>query len=136
MERRKFILQGALASIAVVALSNNVVNAAEALNQKPVYFHSLLFWLKPELTSVEKENFVNFFEGLKKLSYVKNLRYGTPAHSAARPVLDATYTYHATMEFNSQDELDAYGKLPGHVKLIQEYSKFWNKMAVHDSILK
>jgi len=136
MERRNFILKGALATVAVAALSSNPAAAAATKTEQPVYFHYLLFWLKPDLTELEKKNFVNFFEGLKKLPYVKNLRYGTPAHSAPRPVLDNTYSYNLAMEFDSQQDLDAYGKLPGHVKLIQEYSKYWSKMAVHDSIIK
>lgn len=138
MKRRNFILQGAMASVAACTLSSVGASAMTLIpsKNKPVYFHYLLFWLKDELTTEEKKNFANFFEGLKKLPYVKNLRYGGPANSAPRSVLDNSFSYNAIMEFDSQEELDAYGKLPGHIALIQHYSQFWSKMAVHDSIVK
>lgn len=136
MERRNFIITSASAG-ALALVGESVL--AKPLNeiqhqQKTVYFHYLLFWLKPELTSEQVKDFQNFFEGLKKLPYVKNVRYGGPANSTPRPVMDNSFTYNASMEFDSLEDLETYGKLDGHLALVAQYKPFFNKMMVHDSV--
>ncbi|SFD19474.1 Dabb family protein [Flavobacterium phragmitis] len=136
MERRNFIIKsasaGALALTGAKVLANT--SAETEPQHKTVYFHYLLFWLKPELTPAQVEDFANFFEGLKKLPYVKNVRYGKPANSTPRPVMDNSFTYNASMEFDSLEDLETYGKLDGHLALVAQYKPFFNKMMVHDSV--
>ncbi|OXA89978.1 Dabb family protein [Flavobacterium hercynium] len=138
MERRNFIIKsasaGALALTGTKVLANTIDETAIETKSKTVYFHYLLFWLKPELTAAEVKDFQNFFEGLKKLPYVKNVRYGGPANSSPRPVMDNSFTYNASMEFDSLEDLETYGKLEGHLALVAKYKPFFNKMMVHDSI--
>lgn len=138
MERRNFIIKsasaGALALTGTKVLANTINESEIETKPKTVYFHYLLFWLKPELTAAEVKDFQNFFEGLKKLSYVKNVRYGRPANSSPRPVMDNSFTYNASMEFDSLEDLETYGKLEGHLALVAKYKPFFNKMMVHDSI--
>ena len=98
-----------------------------------MYFHYLLFWLRDDLSELEVKEFENFFEGLKKLPYQKNLRYGKPAASSPRSVLDNTFTYNASMEFDSLEELEAYGKLPEHLALVETYKPFFDRMLVYDT---
>jgi Stress responsive A/B Barrel Domain len=136
MKRRNFIITSASAG-ALALVGESVL--AKPLNeiqhqQKTVYFHYLLFWLKPELTSEQVKDFQTFFEGLKKLPYVKNVRYGGPANSTPRPVIDNSFTYNASMEFDSLEDLETYGKLDGHLALVAKYKPFFNKMMVHDSV--
>lgn len=136
MKRRNFIITsasaGALALVGENVLANPVNETAS--KTKTVYFHYLLFWLKPELTPAQVKDFQNFFEGLKKLPYVKNVRYGGPANSTPRPVMDNSFTYNASMEFDSLEDLETYGKLDGHLALVAKYKPFFNKMMVHDSV--
>lgn len=138
MERRNFIIASASAGALALTGENvlaNTKNETEIETQpKTVYFHYLLFWLKPELTPNQVKDFQNFFEGLKKLPYVKNVRYGGPANSSPRPVMDNSFTYNASMEFDSLEDLETYGKLDGHLALVAKYKPFFNKMMVHDSI--
>ena|SRR6218665_167333 len=136
MERRNFIIKsasaGALALTGAKVLANTSTETES--QHKTVYFHYLLFWLKPELTPEQVEDFKNFFEGLKKLPYVKNVRYGKPANSTPRPVMDNSFTYNASMEFDSLEDLETYGKLDAHLALVSKYKPFFNKMMVHDSV--
>ncbi|BAP29345.1 stress responsive alpha-beta barrel domain-containing protein [Chryseobacterium sp. StRB126] len=104
------------------------------IKKKKMYFHYLLFWLRKDLSELEMKEFENFFEGLKKLPYQKNLRYGKPAASSPRNVLDNTFTYNASMEFDSLEELEAYGQLPEHLALVQKYKPFFERMLVHDTV--
>ena len=136
MKRRNFIITSASAGALALVGESVLAKPLDEIQhqQKTVYFHYLLFWLKPELTSDQVKDFQNFFEGLKKLPYVKNVRYGGPANSSPRPVMDNSFTYNASMEFDSLEDLETYGKLDGHLALVAKYKPFFNKMMVHDSV--
>lgn len=136
MKRRNFIITSASAGALALTGGNVLANPLNEIEpqSKTVYFHYLLFWLKPELTAEQVKDFKNFFEGLKKLPYVKNVRYGGPANSTPRPVMDNSFTYNASMEFDSLEDLETYGKLDGHLALVAKYKPFFNKMMVHDSV--
>lgn len=137
MERRKFLFRSVQASALLLISGNMFASALPMFNpikKKKVYFHYLLFWLRKDLSEAEVKEFENFFEGLKKLPYQKNLRYGKPANSSPRAVLDNTFTYNASMEFDSLEELEAYGQLPEHLALVQKYKLFFEKMMVHDTV--
>uniref|UniRef100_A0AAU6WSU4 Dabb family protein n=1 Tax=Chryseobacterium endophyticum TaxID=1854762 RepID=A0AAU6WSU4_9FLAO len=99
-----------------------------------MYFHYLLFWLRKDLSEAEVKEFENFFKGLAQLPYQKNLRYGKPAYSSPRSVLDNSFTDNASMEFDSLEELEVYGKLPEHLVLVQKYKPFFERMLVHDTV--
>ncbi|WP_164723318.1 MULTISPECIES: Dabb family protein [Chryseobacterium] len=136
MERRKFLFRSVQASALLLVSGNLLASALPIFNpikKKKMYFHYLLFWLRDDLSELEVKEFENFFEGLKKLPYQKNLRYGKPAASSPRSVLDNTFTYNASMEFDSLEELEAYGKLPEHLALVEKYKPFFDRMLVYDT---
>ncbi|SEH35007.1 Dabb family protein [Chryseobacterium culicis] len=136
MERRKFLFRSVQASALLLVSGNMLASALPIFNpikKKKMYFHYLLFWLRDDLSELEVKEFENFFEGLKKLPYQKNLRYGKPAASSPRSVLDNTFTYNASMEFDSLEELEAYGKLPEHLALVEKYKPFFDRMLVYDT---
>lgn len=132
MKRKNFIQT--LGTVGVLGVASTNLLAANRKKVKPVFFHYLLFWLKPELSVTQVEEFKEFFEGLKKLPYVKNVRYGKPAASSPRSVLDNSFTYNASMEFDTLEELEAYGKLPQHLALVAKYKPYFDRMMVHDSV--
>ncbi|MBL3550574.1 MULTISPECIES: Dabb family protein [Chryseobacterium] len=137
MERRKFLFRSVQASALLLISGTMLASALPMFNptkKKKVYFHYLLFWLRKDLSEADVKEFENFFEGLKKLPYQKNLRYGKPAASSPRSVLDNTFTYNASMEFDSLEELEAYGKLPEHLALVQKYKPFFERMLVYDTV--
>jgi len=136
MERRKFLFRSVQASALLLVSGNMLASALPIFNpikKKKMYFHYLLFWLRDDLSELEVKEFENFFEGLKKLPYQKNLRYGKPSASSPRSVLDNTFTYNASMEFDSLEELEAYGKLPEHLALVEKYKPFFDRMLVYDT---
>ncbi|WP_336965217.1 Dabb family protein [Chryseobacterium contaminans] len=137
MERRRFLFRSVQASVLLLISGNMFASALPMFNpvkKKKMYFHYLLFWLRKDLSEQEVKEFENFFEGLKKLPYQKNLRYGKPAASSPRNVLDNTFTYNACMEFDSLEELEAYGQLPEHLALVEKYKPFFERMLVHDTV--
>ena len=135
-ERTKFLFRSVQASALLLVSGNMLASALPIFNpikKKKMYFHYLLFWLRDDLSELEVKEFENFFEGLKKLPYQKNLRYGKPSASSPRSVLDNTFTYNASMEFDSLEELEAYGKLPEHLALVEKYKPFFDRMLVYDT---
>lgn len=137
MERRKFLFRSIQASALLLVSGSMFASVLPQFNsqkKKKVYFHNLFFWLRKDLSEAEVKDFENFFEGLKKLPYQKNLRYGKPANSSPRTVLDSTYTYNGSMEFDSLEELEAYGKLPEHLALVKKYKPLFEKMLVYDTV--
>ncbi len=137
MTKKSIIKQVAFAA-ALVLFSSQAFgqNQQKVKDTKPVYFHYLVFWLKPDLSTKEVEDFKNFFKGLSELPYQKNLQFGTPADSTPRAVLDKTYTYSVAMEFDSLEDLEAYGKLPAHLALVAKYKPYFSKMLVHDTVFQ
>ncbi|MBV6878749.1 Dabb family protein [Epilithonimonas ginsengisoli] len=137
MERRKFLFRSVQAS-ALLLLSGtlfaSVLPNINPIKPTKVYAHNLFFWLRKDLSAAEVKDFENFFEGLKKLPYQKNLRYGKPAGSSPRTVLDSTYSYNCAMQFDSLEELEAYGKLPEHLALVKKYKPMFEKMLVYDTV--
>jgi hypothetical protein len=133
MKRKDFILTLGTAGVMSFAATSLMAKEKKAKTKK-AYFHYLLFWLKPDLSAEQVEEFKQFFEGLKKLPYVKTVRYGKPAASSPRAVLDNSFTYNASMEFATLEELEAYGKLPGHLALVAKYKPYFERMMVHDTV--
>lgn len=142
MERRRFIKQaGATVALAGVAGSfaqsctppQAGLTAAESREQ---IAHYVLFWLNPDLSESEIEDFANFFEELRPIPGIKSLHYGRPAATNPRDVVDNSFTYNLLVYFDSMEEIDVYETHPIHLEAIEKYSKFWNRVVVHDSVLK
>lgn len=98
--------------------------------------HYVLFWLKDGLSDEEVDNFANFFEELKSISSVKSLHYGRPVATTPRPPVDNSFTYNLMVLFDTMDELEDYENHPIHLEAIEKYSQYWEKVVVHDSLLK
>lgn len=105
-------------------------------NKKDFFTHYVLFWLKDGLTEEEIVHFAGFFEALRKVPNIKSLHYGRAANSTPRDVVDNSFTYNLLVFFDTLEDLEIYGKHPIHMDAIEQYSKYWEKVVVHDSLLK
>lgn len=97
--------------------------------------HFVLFWLKPQLTTKEINDFANFFESLKPIKLIKSLHYGLAASTPARSVTDNSFTYSLTITFDSIDDHNAYQEDATHLDAVEEFSKNWYRVVVHDTII-
>ncbi|PWS29576.1 stress responsive alpha-beta barrel domain-containing protein [Pedobacter yonginense] len=97
--------------------------------------HYVMFWLKPQLSKAEVSNFANFFETLKKISYIKTLSYGLAAHTPVRPVTDNSFTYSLTLTFDSLEDHNAYQEDEIHLDAVAEFSQNWYRVVVHDTVI-
>lgn len=100
---------------------------------KPL-LHSVLFWLDSGLSPDEIENFKGFFEELRKVPTVKKLQVGVPAATEARGVVDNSFTYSMVATFDTLEDHNFYQEHEYHAKAIENYSKYWTKVVVHDMV--
>jgi len=100
-----------------------------------IILHAVYFWLKPGLSDADKADFLNFFEVLKTIPDCRYVTYGTPAPSNPRPVVENSFDYNLIVTVDSMDQLNIYEDHPIHQNAIAEYSKYWDKVMVHDTII-
>ncbi|MFS0490941.1 Dabb family protein [Leadbetterella byssophila] len=130
MNRRDFV--GGL------ALSGGLLTACGAPKNEASLggvLHYVLFWLREDLTEKEVEDFVAFFEELRKIPEIKTLNYGRPAATNPRPVVDNSFSYNLIVTFDSLKEVGVYENHPIHLEAIKNFSHFWTKVVVHDTTL-
>ncbi|RZK37355.1 MAG: Dabb family protein [Pedobacter sp.] len=130
MERRKFVKRSALGA-SLVLLGN--ISSAVASGPSEEITHYVLFWLKKELSAKEVKDFTGFFNKLKTIPEVKTLRYGRPAPTNTRNVVDNSFTYNLIVTFKNLKDIDVYETHPIHLEAIQSYGHLWDKVVVHDS---
>lgn len=142
MERRHFIKQagatvalaGAVGGLVQSCASAQTDSTAEGNSERIA--HYVLFWLNTDLSEAEIEEFSNFFEELRTIPGIKSLHYGRPAATNPRDVVDNSFTYNLLVYFDSMEEINVYETHPIHLAAVEKYSGYWNKVVVHDSILK
>ena len=97
--------------------------------------HNVYFWLKEGITAEEEKDFMNFFEELKKVPGPKALKFGKPAPTTARDVVDNSFSYYLLVTFNTMDDINTYEHHPIHLGAVDKFSKYWTKVQVKDAIL-
>lgn len=94
--------------------------------------HSVFFWLKPELTEVERAAFRAGVESLKGISAVEAVYIGTPAPTD-RPVIDRSYDLGLTVLMKDMAAHDAYQVDPLHTAFVQQFSGHWQRVVIYDA---
>jgi hypothetical protein len=95
--------------------------------------HHVYFWLKDEHNNPDDR--ARFEEGLSSLfriALVKGGRWSTPAPVMQRPVIDQSWDYALTMQFDSIKDHDAYQDDPDHHEFIETCKPFWERVLVMD----
>ncbi len=96
--------------------------------------HHVYFWLKPEFQTSEAR--AEFEKGLDSLFEIKDLvasgRWSTPAPVMQRPVIDNSWDYALTMQFETIEKHDAYQIDPDHEVFINGHKHRWEKVLVTD----
>jgi len=139
MERKDFI-KGIVISGAALGVLHGCQTSTEMAGQKAelkegLILHSVYFWLKDGISSEEEQDFLKFFDTLKSIPEVEYLRIGKPAPTNPREVVDNSFSYHLVVLFKSMDDINVYETHPVHTAAVQEYSKYWTRVEVRDSIL-
>ena len=97
-----------------------------------MFLHSVLFWLRDDLTDGE----VAWFEkGLDRLTSISSVRFnfiGKPA-STRRAVIDHSYSYQLVVGFDSLAGHDAYQEDKVHLAFIRDFASSWTRVQVYDA---
>jgi hypothetical protein len=98
-----------------------------------VFVHAVYFWLRPDLTPAQREQFDAGVRSLGTIESVKNYYIGVPAPTD-RPVIDRTYSKAAVLVFADEAAHDAYQVHPAHERFRVECSPLWTRVLIYDSV--
>lgn len=94
--------------------------------------HHVLFWLKADTTTEQKEAFRNALQTLEGMEVVKTIHIGTPA-PIERAVVDTTYTYSLLVLFDDLDGHDVYQTHPLHLAFLDGFRSYFEKVIIYDA---
>lgn len=94
--------------------------------------HHVLFWLKADTTTEQKEAFRNALQTLEGMEVVKTIHIGTPA-PIERAVVDTTYTFSLLVLFDDLDGHDVYQTHPLHLAFLDGFRSYFEKVIIYDA---
>lgn len=95
--------------------------------------HHVYFWLKDEYKNdADRAIFEKGLDDLLKGELVLSGRWGLPANVMVRPVIDQSWDYALTMQFESVETQDAYQEDPDHHVFIDTFKPWWAQVQVKD----
>ncbi|MES2692421.1 MAG: Dabb family protein [Verrucomicrobiota bacterium] len=95
--------------------------------------HTVYFWLKPELTAQQRDDFRKGVESLGTMKSVEKCYVGTPAKTTKRPIIDDSYSFALTVVCKDVAAHDEYQVDPIHLKFIETFKTFWSRVQIYDA---
>jgi len=95
--------------------------------------HHVLFWLKADTTSGQKEAFRKGLQSLEKVETIRGIFIGTPA-PIERAVVDTTYSFSLLTLFDDLAGHDVYQTHALHLAFLDEFRSLFEKVIIYDSI--
>ena len=96
-------------------------------------FHTVYFWLKPELTPAQRAEFRRGVETLVAIKSAEKVSVGTPAATSRRPVIDASYDVALIVQCKNVAAEAAYQVDPIHLAFVEKHKGFWSRVQIYDS---
>ena|ERR1700722_830702 len=96
-----------------------------------MFLHCVYYWMRPELTKVEKETFLEKIQELIRLPSVKQGWFGKPAETD-RPVIDRTYDYALVLILENLAGHDAFQADPEHHAIRNVVGGMWSRILIYD----
>ena len=95
--------------------------------------HTVLFWLKSDLTEDQKATFSTELDKLKGIEIASAVYIGTPSATPARPVIDTSYDACLTVLLESIEAHDAYQIDPLHTNFLKTCKPLWKEVKIYDA---
>ena len=96
-----------------------------------MHSHLVFFWLNDGLSSDDISEFEKGLESLTQIPLVKNGYFGKAADTH-RNIVDRSYSYGLTLQFNSIIEHDLYQSHPAHQDFVSNNSQKWKRVLIYD----
>lgn len=104
---------------------------------KPLFIHTVYFWLKDSVSEQDKADFEKGLEALGHSSCTTGYYWGTPLQIEKRGVVDDSYDYGSTTFFASMDQHEIYQSTdPTHLTFIDSFKHLWKDVKVYDHVMK
>lgn len=99
------------------------------------FYHIVHFWLKPDISPEQREQFLAGLTAIGKSENVTTLRIGTPA-GTPREVVDNSYDFQIVVTFADKDAHDRYQSPEdaAHQQFIDSCKELWTKVLIYDSL--
>jgi len=115
-----------------VELDNANSQLTQLNSMETGYIHSVFFWLKPDITVEEKQDFMeNGLGELKKCKHLTSLFYGPPA-MRPREIVDSNYDFARICHFLYTAGHEAYQIDPVHRAFVEKYEHFFGRVNIYD----
>lgn len=95
--------------------------------------HTVVFWLKDNLSSSDREFFFSEVKTLGAISSVKEFHIGTPASTPDRPVVENSYHCSLSVVLKDLAAHDQYQEDPIHLAFIEKCKDLWDKVIIYDA---
>ncbi len=96
-----------------------------------MFLHSVYFWLRDDLTSLDRDRFVEGVNALLAIETVRHGYVGTPA-STDRKIIDRSYSYGLVVAFDDRDGHDIYQDDAIHDRFRDECADLWEDVKIYD----
>lgn len=96
-----------------------------------MHAHTVFFWMNDGLSSDAISDFEKGLESLIKIPLVNVGYFGKPANTH-RSIVDRTYSYGLTLQFESIIEHDLYQTDPTHQNFVTNNSGKWKRVLIYD----
>jgi hypothetical protein len=95
--------------------------------------HHVYFWLKDEFKNAEhRATFEKGLDTLFEVDLAQGGRWAVPANVMLRPVVDQSWDYALTMQFDTVEAQDAYQVHPRHQDFLDAFKETWAQVQVKD----
>ena len=95
--------------------------------------HTVIFWLKNDLSEDQKNIFKNEVKALGEISSVEDFHLGTPASTPKRPVVEDSYDFAITVVLKDMAAHDDYQADPIHLEFIEKCKEMWERVVIYDA---
>ena len=96
-----------------------------------MHTHTVFFWLNDGLSSDAISDFEKGLESLIMIPLVKQGFFGKPADTN-RSIVERSYSYGLTLQFESIIEHDLYQTDPTHQEFVTNHSGKWKRVLIYD----
>jgi hypothetical protein len=95
--------------------------------------HTVIFWLKKDLSEDQRNIFIKEVKTLGEISSVDSFLLGTPAATPKRPVVEDSYDFAITVVLKDMVAHDDYQADPIHLEFIDNCKEMWERVVIYDA---